>query len=117
MIGPVVGSYLKAAISTVLCILVTGGLAWWLMKRRGFEPSRRLILLLRFWSAGLLLAAVFGKMGWEIQTINGSTLMERVNNALHWLLYFPGMIILFLSLWFEWIQTKDQSEGTGPDFG
>ena len=45
----------------------------------------------------ILLWATLGKVGWSIQTTNGTTLPERVNDFVYRLLYVIGSIFLALS--------------------
>lgn len=45
----------------------------------------------------ILLWATLGKIGWSIQTVNGTTLPEQVNDFVYRLLYVIGSVFLALS--------------------
>lgn len=60
--------------------------------------SSTVILILQIVASGILLGATVGIVGWEIQTMGGKTLPEKVNRDIFHILYFVGTYILLLSL-------------------
>jgi len=54
--------------------------------------------VLRFGSAGLILWAILGRLGWSIQTYKGITLEERLNNGWFLFAYSLGIYSLVLSM-------------------
>lgn len=51
----------------------------------------------QYLGVAILLWATLGKIGWSIQTMNGNTLPEQVNNFVYQLLYVVGSICLAFS--------------------
>ena len=59
--------------------------------------DRNLVALLII-SAGFLLLAGIGKLGWSIQTYGGETSLEKLNNCLFLILSHIGTFLLFLHI-------------------
>lgn len=53
---------------------------------------------LDIFSALILTHAVFGKLGWEIQSFSGDTVLEVVNEWWFRVLYSIGIILLFIAM-------------------
>ena len=70
--------------------------AWGTSLLIGIPPQA--IRILRLASAGLIVWAVLGRLGWEIQTWKAVTLVEQVNRTSFRLAYGLGVYLLMLSL-------------------
>ncbi|MBU1753320.1 hypothetical protein KKG56_05635 [bacterium] len=78
-----------------------GGVVGWLLRSQFNQPSSNIIIFLQVIGAGLLLWGTLFIRGWEIQTICGVTLIERVNQWLYRTLCCIGTMIVICSLIWE----------------
>jgi len=63
--------------------------------------SPNLLITIRFFSASLIFWAVLGRLGWEIQTLSGDTLPEKINKLWYRWLYILGVFLLMFSCFVE----------------
>jgi|GEM_PF-2244280 len=78
----------------VACGLVVGCI---LQSRIGVASSR-VVSLLQLVGASIILAATLALLGWEIQSMKGNTLPERVNQWLFRFQYWVGTFLFVLSV-------------------
>jgi len=71
-----------------------GRLAFWIVG----APRQSVILVMQIVGASILLWGTLFVRGWEVQTMCGVTLTERVNQWLYRFLYFGGTAIIVWSL-------------------
>ncbi|MCG2822215.1 MAG: hypothetical protein L6364_00840 [Desulfobulbaceae bacterium] len=94
-----------AEIKHVLCTsfwlvvgsMVIGGLAGRIYVWSGLPRPILVSEISQYIGVAILLWATLGKLGWSIQTMNGTTLPERINDFVYRLLYVIGSIFLALS--------------------
>jgi hypothetical protein len=82
----------------VVIAAILGWFVGWLVGWFGYCWLSWLIGFLQIAGTGLLLWAVLFVRGWEIQSMDGKTLSERVNQWLYRALSFIGTWILVLAL-------------------
>ena len=68
--------------------------------------SKKFLDILLISSSFILLFAGIGKVGWSIQTWNGDTAPEIVNNVIFQVLTFFGGFLLFTYLILIWLANK-----------
>lgn len=81
----------------VLGSIVIGALAGRVYIWSGFPNPVLLSELSQHVGVAVLLWATLGKLGWSIQTMNGTTLPEKVNDFVYRLLYVIGSVALAFS--------------------
>ncbi len=77
--------------------IVIGVLAGRIYVWCSFQNSLFVSEISQYVGVAILLWATLGKMGWSIQTVNGTTLPEQVNEFVYRLLYVMGSFFLALS--------------------
>jgi len=87
-----------ASFALVCFSIATGYGGGLLLSGLGAESTRVVRRCLQLLGAGLLLWGTLFVRGWEIQTIGGVTLTERVNQWIYRALYCAGTSILSLSI-------------------
>ncbi len=65
--------------------------------------SRRNRLLFLIVGTGLLLVAGIGKLGWSIQTWDGETSAEKLNDCIFWIASYIGTFFLFTQLNYQFL--------------
>ncbi len=95
--GDIVWRYLTVFVYVFICFgaaFIVGQFSqkWPRMQR----PMFRAILLIV--GASLLLVAGVGKLGWEIQTIDGTSKPEMLNNSIFNMLSYAGTFCIFFDL-------------------
>ncbi len=86
------------SLGLVLCSIAVGYVAGCLMAHAFRAPAPSFILVLQTGGAMLLLWGTLFVRGWDIQTIGGVTLSERVNHWIYRSLYFLGTAAIVASL-------------------
>jgi len=81
----------------VLVVVLLGWVAGQLLNRFVGPPSQATARLILYSGIGTLLWATLAKCGWNIQSWNGTTLPEQVNDFLFRVLYLAGSFLLVLS--------------------
>ncbi|HHT9155106.1 MAG TPA: hypothetical protein ACFYD5_04755 [Candidatus Tripitaka sp. YC43] len=90
-------SILHSFLITFIILILSAALSYtfspesWLSKL-----SKNSVLLVV--STFLLLWATYGKLGWEIQTIKGSSYVEKINDCWFRIIFGFGMFFLFLAI-------------------
>jgi len=87
----------RSILSSLVIVAVLCFFAWVTRALVGELPARW-IAGVRVLSGGLILWAVLGRLGWKIQTWNGTSLPERVNDTWFKLTYGLGVYLLMLSV-------------------
>jgi len=77
-------------------VILAGIIAFIMKKPLDFEISSGTLLAIRLFGLSFIVFAIFGKVGWEIQTINGESLPEIINKFWFRLVYTVGAFVLFL---------------------
>lgn len=70
-----------------------------LRHKLAFDPSERVHALITLSGTVLLLLAGLGKLGWPIQTWDGNTRAEQLNDLLFMVFSYAGMFLVFVE-WF-----------------
>jgi len=99
----VVWAYSKTLAVILVNLLVAHAAAPYLVRR--MEPILPLLTLL---GSILLLVAGIGRLGWSIQTIDGTSAPERLNDSLFWLFSQLGAFAIFLEWSLRWRAAKSQ---------
>ena len=73
--------------------------SWFLRSKLAFEPSARVHALVILAGTAFLLVAGLGKLGWTLQTWDGNTPPEQLNDLLFRIFSYLGMFFVF----FEWV--------------
>jgi hypothetical protein len=87
----------RSVLSSLVTVLALAAAAW-LSSSPLAGVSGSTISGLRTLSAALILWAVLGRLGWNIQTFQGDTLPERFNSLWFRLIYVTGAYLLVLSM-------------------
>jgi hypothetical protein len=88
----------KVGFGLALLTLV-GGYGFGILLGHLLGPARRIIIaILQSFAALVILGATLSLVGWEIQTLGGKTLSEKVNRWLYQIFYVIGTAILVTSL-------------------
>jgi hypothetical protein len=87
-----------SALGLVVAAVLAGLVGGWVLALLVGRPTDRIITGLQISGAGLLLWGTLFVRGWDIQTIGGVTLTERVNQWIYRFLYFVGTAVLTLSV-------------------
>jgi hypothetical protein len=85
------------SLSLVLIVVLLGWAAGQLLDCLVGPPSQATARLILYSGIGTLLWATLAKCGWNIQSWNGTTLPEQVDNFLFRFLYLVGSFLLVLS--------------------
>jgi hypothetical protein len=89
---------LWASLVWVLCSIVVGYLVGKVLGTVSGAATNRLVGVLQIIGATTLLWGTLFIRGWDIQTIGGVTLTERVNRWLYRFLYCSGTAVIVASL-------------------
>ena len=84
---------LKSMILAVLIGLLCGGIL-----SRVIGPSQKLASSLQYFGTFVMVWATLAKAGWKVETFDGSTLMERVNDKIFRSLYMLGTFSVTVGL-------------------
>lgn len=87
-----------SALGLIILSAFFGGLAGLFLFRIFYHPDSIVIAIFQIIGACLLLWGTLFIRGWEIQTISGVTLAERVNQWIYRILYCLGTSIMICSL-------------------
>ncbi len=89
-------SYLKS-FGIVLGLIIIGIITSFLANKL-FKIDIKIIKFIRLFSAAFIGTALFGRLGWNLQTWCGTTPPEKLNNNLYKILYSIGFFFLILSV-------------------
>ena len=90
------GALLSSLIYVLVSIVLGAVIGRCIVGAQIWEP-RLASEIAQYLGIAILLWATLGKVGWNIQTLNGTTLPERVNELVYRLLYVVGSFMLALS--------------------
>ena len=90
-------SYLKG-LGIVLGIIILAFLIYTTNVKVAFDIGEEIVKIFRFISASFIAIALFGRLGWDIQTFCGNTPPEKLNNIIYKYLYGIGFFFLVLSI-------------------
>jgi len=93
------------SLAIVVIILCFSFLAAYVFNKY-FNISERLIYILQVLAASLILWALLSKLGWSIQTINGTTLQEQINEYWFRILNSIGAFLLFFTYFYNLFRRK-----------
>jgi hypothetical protein len=89
-------SFIWVAFTIVLAVIV--GYLW----REYGGISQRIAALMQYLGLAIVLWATLGKVGWTIQTLEGDTLPEKVNDFIYRSLYVIGTFFAALGIFISY---------------
>ncbi len=95
-IKKVLFSYLKG-LGIILGLIIIGIITSCLSNKY-FKIDVKIVKFIRLFSAVFIGAALFGRLGWNLQTLCGTTPPEKLNNNIYKFLYGTGFFFLVLSI-------------------
>ena len=100
--------YLIASLTVVINFSIASVVAWlmeWKDPHIGILRNKFIIIII---GTIILLIAAIGKLGWSIQTWNGNTSIEQLNNQIFWILSHLGSFLIFFEIMLGYFRRRNE---------
>lgn len=104
----VIQHYLIASLTVVINFTIASVVAWlveWKAPHIWILRNKFIIIII---GTMIFLIAAIGKLGWSIQTWNGNTSPEQLNNQLFWILSHLGSFLIFFEIMSRYFRRRNE---------